>query len=469
LKYLITILFLIAFRLFSIAQNVQIHAVNRTYSNQELVIYTHTDFITQLKKNLDTCQVDTSGIIYFNFELSETQLVFVDIGIFQCQIYIEPNEKYEVILPDYEAKSFEQKLNPFFEPSPVYVGINNEQSELNKYIRAFDEIYEMYVDEFKLHIILNAYKSNVDTFIVQLDSLFQDYQHPYFNDYKYYRYAQLRNMAYERNTKFATKEYLLFHPFLYRNEAYTSFFNQLYNNYFDHYVRSKEGERIFSDIAFAKSITAANETLDKNISLANDTLRELVLIKGIHDAFMNPDWPTNPLLQTLDSVILQTRINTHRDIAKNIKEKMTRLRKGFNAPDFELYSQDSILKSLADFNGKFIYLNFCTAWSFDCQKQFEALKNLQENYPKYLNVVTISADENFSSMNDLFLEKKYDWEILHFGYHEQILEDYRVKVFPMYYLIDPQGKLVMNPAPSPEENFEQYFIGILKTRLRKTN
>lgn len=469
MKNLLHILFLIFFCIHSFAQNVNIQAINQSYANQELIIYTHTDFITELKKPLDTCKVDSSGIIQFSIDISETQQVFIDMGVFQCQIYVEPNVNYEIVLPDFEAKTIEQKLNPFFEPSVVYVGIKNEKSGLNKNIRSFDEIYENYVDDFKFHIILNAYKSHVDTFIVQLDSLFQDYQHAYFNDYKYYRYAQLKNMAYERNTKFATKEYLLFHPFLYHNVAYTSFFNQLYNNYFDHYVRSKEGERIFYDIAYAKSITAAYETLDKNISLANDTLRELVLIKGIHDAFLNPDWPTNPLLQTLDSVILQTRINTHRDIAKNIKTKMTRLRKGFNAPDFELYSQDSILKSLADFNGKFIYLNFCTAWSFDCQKQFEALKKLQENYPKYLNVVTISADENFSSLKDLFNEKKYDWDILHFSYHEQILDDYNVKVFPMYYLIDPQGKLLMNPAPTPEENFEQYFIGILKTRLRKTN
>jgi peroxiredoxin len=462
----ILILFTISFQ--SISQ-VEIKSVNKSYCGKELVIYTFKDFITELKKSLDTCVVDSTGIINFSFEIKKTQQVFIDIGVFRCNIFVEPHKNYEIILPDFQERNIEDKLNPFFEFTTIYVGIKNEESKLNKYIRAFDELFESYVNDFRLHLLLNSYHSNVDTFIMNLDSLFLDANHSFFKDYKYYRYAQLRNLAYERNTKFATKEYLLFKPFLYNNVAYTEFFNQLYNNYFDHYARSKEGQRIFYDIAYSKSTTAALKTLDKNISLVNDTLRELVLIKGIHDAFLNPDWPTNPLLQTLDSVILLTRINEHRDIAKNIKTKVTKLRKGFNAPDFELYSKDSILKSLADFNGKFIYLNFCTSWSFECQKQFESLKKLQESYPKHLNVVSISADQDFSTIINDFEEKKYKWELLHYANNEDVIEEYQVKVFPMYYLIDPTGKLIMNPAPTPAENFEQYLINILRSRLRRTN
>lgn len=465
----LTILFFFVFSFSLYAQNVRIYSTNHTYANQKLSVYNYTDFITELESVLYTSRADSSGNIKFEFDIEETTLVFFDLGVYKCKLFVEPNTEYNIIFPDYQPKSTEEKLNPFFEAVEVYVGVKNELTNLNKYIRTFDEIYEDYVNRYRYQLLLNAHNSNVDTFIYNIDSLFLSIEHPYFVDYKYYRFAQLRNLAYQRNTKFATKEHLLFNSFLYHNSAYTSFFNQLYKDYFDHYGRTKEGARIFYDIAYSKSITAAKQTLDKNIALANDTLKELVLLKGIHDAFLNPDWPTNPLLQTLDSVIIQTRIGEHRSIAKNIKLKMTKLRKGFNPPDFELYSQDSILKSLSDYNGKFIYLNFCTSWSFDCQKQFESLKKLQDNYAKYLNIVTISADNSLDALNNTFTEKGYSWDLLHFINQEEIIEHYNVKVFPMYYLIDPEGLLVMNPAPTPEENFEQYFINILKARLKKSN
>ena len=73
-------------------------------------------------------------------------------------------------------------------------------------------------------------------------------------------------------------------------------------------------------------------------------------------------------------------------------------------------------------------------------------------------------DESVDKMKRFFKENNYKWDLLHYGSQEQIVTDYNIKVYPTYYFIDKDGKLIMSPAPSPEDNFELHFIKLLRAR-----
>jgi len=46
----------------------------------------------------------------------------------------------------------------------------------------------------------------------------------------------------------------------------------------------------------------------------------------------------------------------------------------------------------------------------------------------------------------------------------EVLKEYDIRAFPTYFLIGPDGKLILSPAPSPAEDFEQRLFEIMKAR-----
>ncbi len=57
--------------------------------------------------------------------------------------------------------------------------------------------------------------------------------------------------------------------------------------------------------------------------------------------------------------------------------------------------------------------------------------------------------------------------LLSYKSQKSIIDDYKVRVYPTYYLINPEGKLSMSPAVSPAENFELQFFKMIQS-LKKT-
>ena len=67
-------------------------------------------------------------------------------------------------------------------------------------------------------------------------------------------------------------------------------------------------------------------------------------------------------------------------------------------------------------------------------------------------------------MKDLVKEMDLSWIFLDSKFQSEIIEAYDVRTFPTYYLIDPEGRLLLSPAPGPDDGFEQRFVGIVKKR-----
>ncbi len=386
--------------------------------------------------------------------------------MFKVVLFVEPDSTYEIVLPKKHKKSIPDKLNPFFEQSKYYVGLlNKTPADLNYLIRDFDYMYEDYLDKNFYNIYHQSYNKEIDSLISNIDSLFSRYTNKYFINYKKYKFAFLRFLSYQRDVKYVTKYYFSNQPILYYNISYMDLFNQLYENFFSYYINSKEGERLFSDIAYAKSPYYIKKILDNNLAFAHDNnFKELVILKGLYDAFNTKDFPESSLFQILDSVKTLTNIPEHKTIATNIKNKVTQLRNGFDAPDFQLFNKDSDLIKLSDYKGKYVYLNFTTVLSFACQKDLELLKKLYKENKKDLVILSISTDDNFNDCIKNFKQNNYKWNLLHYGNQPDVLKNYKVKAFPMYYLINPSGKLIMCPAPAPNENFEYYFYKLKKSR-----
>jgi len=446
-----------------LAGQVELKGTIPDYAGQKLEFLTYSDQITFTEKLLCTATVDSSGRFECSFETSETIYMFLYLGIYEAFIFTEPDKEYVLLFPEKTEKSISDNLNPFFEPILYHLGIeNSSENELNYLLAWFN--YE-YTEMFKANAYLINIKSpefNALNEISKLDSIFKNIENDFFNNFETYTYASFLQISNHQKSKSISNLYYLNNKILYQNKAYMELFNQVYDKYFDYFGRTENGEKIYSDINKLKSITALKKTLGNDSILKNDTLKELVILKCIHDEFYDDKLSRSALLVVLDSLALQTNYKEHKLIAENIRKKVTRLMVGFEPPHFELLDKDSNLVSLQTFKGKYVYLGFCVSLSYACIQEFEMLRKIYERQKQNFEIVIISMDDNLSQMKNFIEKKEYPFIFLHYGNQSEVFKEFDIRAIPTYYFIDKNGKLALSPAATPGENIEYYIFQVMR-------
>lgn len=469
-KKLLSLLFLIitCFNSWAKSDTTVIYGTNIDYANSIIKAFTYDDFITRKLVLLATDTADSKGNYKLEFSLNETKLIYIPLGYYNGMLYTHPNSKYEVMLPERRNKSFADILNPYFQEVDFFLGVKgNNPHEINRLIFEFDDILERYVDENYYEIYRRPIQDSVDLVIDNIEKLFDTVPDNYFKNYRTYKYALLKYSSYMRNNLYVTKDYFNEMPVLYQNVSYMDLFNQLYTNYLLFYMNKSEGERLYSDIVLAKSPALAKETFSNNLVLTSDSIQELVLLKGLHDACHGKEFPFASLIITLDSIANSSPIIEHRKIAKNIISMATQTKVGYQAPNFELRDALGPFRKRTDYLANYIYLNFCSVKSFACQQDFELLKALHEKYKTEFKIISISIDDDFDEVKKYFKDRGYEWTLLSYMDEKEVVEKYKIRAYPTYYLIGPKGKFIMSPALSPGENFEYHYFNYMRNVKRQ--
>ena len=88
------------------------------------------------------------------------------------------------------------------------------------------------------------------------------------------------------------------------------------------------------------------------------------------------------------------------------------------------------------------------------------LKKIQDKFNRDLDIVSVVIDENYEKASQYLKENKnnFNWDFLYIAMQGEVINNYNVQAVPLYYLINPEGKLILVPAPAPEENFQDIFI-----------
>ncbi|HPG73429.1 MAG TPA: redoxin domain-containing protein, partial [Bacteroidales bacterium] len=210
------------------------------------------------------------------------------------------------------------------------------------------------------------------------------------------------------------------------------------------------------------SISNIKKLFSVMMELKSNQFRELVILKGIHDAFYNVNYAWAPLLLTLDSLCIVTQYPEHKIIGQNIADKVLSMTAGTVAPPFALPDKNGDTVKLASYRNQFVYLNFINTQAYPCQQQLELLQTLFHKHNQYFKIVSIVTDSDVLKAK-LYIEKKaYSWDFLFTGGDMQVVDFYKVKAFPSYFLVEPNGLLLMSPAPDPLQGFEKTFFSIIK-------
>lgn len=451
------------------AKPVKIFGNAPEYKSYEITFYKQTDYITKAAVPVCSTKSDTSGNFSLEFEVDITTEIYTILGIYKAFIFVEPGKKYEVVLPPRSDKTLIHELNLYFEEEEMTLGIKeSDEHELNYMIYSFNNEFETFVAESFNWLYIFKDKPTVDSVEKELDKKYPSGKNDFFDDYKYYKYAMLRYFVYERNRLYVTNKYLKDKPILYNNPAYMHFFTQLWNGYSTTEYSEGIGNKIYQSIIFGKSPTLAKKYFRESIALRDNAMCELILLIGLHDAFEKPAvYPRRALFQTLDSIALVGESPQLKIMAQNISKSAETLEIGDVPIKFSLPDKNKTFYSLEDFKGKFVYLNFCRSESYTCMQDYLLLQTIKETFPEDLEIVTVSYDESYDVFKSfLYRNKDYTWTFLYAEDEKHLIDNFNIKAIPAYFLIDPSGRLAVDPTLSPDQGFINQFGQIMNWKKR---
>ena len=115
-------------------------------------------------------------------------------------------------------------------------------------------------------------------------------------------------------------------------------------------------------------------------------------------------------------------------------------------PAFSLEDRAGLVRTQADFAGKYVVYDFWATWCPDCRADIPAMKDLYAKYGDKVTFVGISFDTDPEKLDTFVAENGIGWTQLSdfvTKKESKVAEDFRVKWIPSMYLVGPDGKVML--------------------------
>lgn len=447
-----------------LAQNVVIHGTAKSYEYKEIGVWSNSDQISKTQKQLTYSVVDSIG--NFTLEFSTKDIQYITLKIEKCisTMYVEPKGNYEVIFHSPDSTTYQ---NPNLEHD-VKLSIKlKSKTEINALTLDYDQRFDDFLTVDYVSFLKRTPQAKIDSFKVAMREYYSTVKNPYFKNYIEYTIASL-----EQKTKVSEKklftEYIAKKPILYSNPEYMLFFNDFFKQKLQDFSMSKAGTPMAFQINDRGSLQGTLEVMKRDEFLQNDTIRELVLIKGLLESYYDNSFKKPSIIAILEQVTKESSIEAHRTIASNILNSFSKLQKGGKAPYFELPDKTGLTHSLDELRTKrYVYVMFYDANCSSCQQQMKIIPSLIKTYGERISFVSISTDKTNADLKNFQAKNpKYNWLFLYDNTNGKLKSDYEVRSLPSYFLIDPEGRFIQVPAESPDEEIERALYDIVKPKAK---
>ena len=449
------------------AQNITIKGkAHDSHIGKEVVLYDFTDYITYqiTKESSDT--VDKDGYFELRFESKITKPILIRINNLVGKLYVQPNYNFGIYFPKEDSTANHQAGTETNIDISVY---GKDSTELNALIIDFNTQYNnlfinsgpQYLSPAKLNILL-------DSFLVSCKKRYASINNIYFKNYLDYSFANFFSNT-SRGKTFLNKQFIDGKPIQYNNYEYMQFFNAHFKGYLKAFASTKNGGNIFNSINTFADYKDLQSQFKTDKSIANDALRELLILKGLIEFYYSPDFDKQQVQSVLEQFYRETSIPEHKSIAFNMLQTINQLQPGAPAPDFTAMDKTGTMVFLSDFKGKYIYLNFFSNESENSQKEMQKIVDLKKKFNDKVTFISVCLDDSVKSYKAyLKANPKQDWIILYQNKNSNAKQNCNIKTLSGYFFINPQMQLAQSPALMPSEGIEYKFNALFKPRKKNT-
>jgi len=460
-------LFLFAIILISIknnyAQQSFIEGNAKFYKGKEISLYSYSDLITYttVKESSDT--IDENGLFKLTAYVNKPACFQLRIDNKISKLYMLTLFKYGVTFPPPDTLNYH---NPTTDES-IDLIIHGDSTELNARIIDFNAQFDEFWKNNYIYFVTKKLHGKLDSFQLKMIERYKNVRSNYLKTYITYSFALIDNNTGRHRNQIASR-YLINQQIDYHNYEYMDFFNQFFKQYLQSLSSGKLGNDLIGIINEDGNAKALNQLLKNDSWLQNDSLRELVMIKGLYELYYVPDFSQINIQSMIEEIISSTTNQEHKLICINILRIFKNLQSGSLAPDFAAKDINGKTYALSDFNKQYIYLNFFGINSIESLQELKKLEKIVGEYKNYITFISICTDNSSSDELKQFLKKNtnYKWLFLDAGKRPDILTQYVIKNPNSFYLINREHYLVQSPAKKPSEGIEFKFREMFKPRRK---
>ncbi len=208
--------------------------------------------------------------------------------------------------------------------------------------------------------------------------------------------------------------------------------------------------KIIRAINADRSMQMLTDVFAVDSTMQSSRMRRLACISGLKDIYYNRSFDR----LAIERMLLQPS-GTDGDldaIAVNLHAQLTRCKSGTPFPELVLTDEAQERWSVSQFSGAPVYLYFFATWSPASLKELQLLERWKEKFAGRVEFIGVSLDDDYSDFRT-YLED-HPKQALSFVYGNAdpfIQEKLKLKAVPHAYLIDGQGLIVGDVAPSPSD------------------
>lgn len=423
------LLIILLFPLSLLAQNVTVTGrVNRPEALVRLMVY--DDLLNMHEVPIAGTTADAKGFFILEGEITQTSPAILYIGLDGVDFVVTPDATYDVQITvpevDPSLSYFERPLPSLRVKTATDKGIYRQQviSEeiVDDYVlNYFDELFRRrqyrYLDSIRATI--DRELDITDNYVLQCNT---------------YKIASVQMAVNADGGKKVIQEYYDGKPVLYHCQAYMDLFKDLFKNY----------------------------ELTDEFARRNPELTDLVNIYQLRGLYYEDSQSRKWVKKQLQSISQKSKSLEIKALVTNTLERFDRFAQGADAPDFELQTSDGSMVKLSDYKNTMVLLQFVDGNSRTVEHQFEVLSDLHQQWQDSVQLITVSTKDQIASHRRRFEEHHYDWPLLNLGNDVLLLERYEVRTFPEYFIILPDTKIGLAPAPNPDRTLRDYVTKLLK-------
>ena len=142
------------------------------------------------------------------------------------------------------------------------------------------------------------------------------------------------------------------------------------------------------------------------------------------------------------------------------------VRKGKLSPDFKACDLNGNTYTLADFKGKYVYIDLWATWCGPCRREAPFFQKLIKEYEgKNITFISLSTDAKKSDWINMLSKQKMSGVQLYLGAGSDFQKAYRADGIPHFILLSPEGIIISNNMLRPSsEDIRNYLNKLLNLK-----
>ena len=115
--------------------------------------------------------------------------------------------------------------------------------------------------------------------------------------------------------------------------------------------------------------------------------------------------------------------------------------------------------TLADFRGRYVYIDMWATWCAPCRRELPYLKSLADKFKDaQISFVGLSIDSDKEKWADMVNNDEMPGVQLYLGTGSSFQKNYGIDAIPRFILIDKSGRIISNDMSRPSSDETYSFL-----------